>query len=130
VIQIAVALLVRDDLALLGHRHPSRRWYPNCWDLVGGHVDPGEPPLQAVHRECREELGVHLQNPTPIPLTTTDPTLDVHAFLVTDWHGEPVITAPDELDELRWFHPNELPHLKLAHPASLPDLLNAISRST
>lgn len=123
---IAVALLVRDSLALLGHRHPSRRWYPDCWDLVGGHVDPGESPAEAVRRECLEELGIHIQAPTPIPLTITDPTLAVHAFLVTTWDGVPVITAPDELDDLRWFHPHELANLKLAHPASLPDLLNVL----
>ena len=125
-IHISVALLVRDGLALLGHRHPSRRWYPDCWDLVGGHVDPGESPLQAVRRECLEELGVHIQDPTSIPLTTTDPALAVHAFLVTRWYGDPVITAPDELDDLRWFHPTELAALNLAHPTSLPDLLNAL----
>jgi hypothetical protein len=28
--------LVRDGLVLLVHRHPSRRWYPGCWDLAGG----------------------------------------------------------------------------------------------
>ena len=44
---IAVAALVRDGLVLLGHRHPARRWYLDCWDLVGGHVEPGELPRHA-----------------------------------------------------------------------------------
>ena len=56
-IPIAVAALVRDGLVLLVHRHPLRQWYPDCWDLVGGHVEPGESPREAVIRECFEELG-------------------------------------------------------------------------
>ena len=59
-IPIAVAVLVRNGLVLLVHRHPLREWYPDCWDLVGGHVEKGESPGEAVIRECFEELGVHL----------------------------------------------------------------------
>jgi 8-oxo-dGTP pyrophosphatase MutT (NUDIX family) len=53
-IPIAAAALVRDGRVLLAHRHPARRWYPDCWDLVGGHIEPGESPVHAVTRECRE----------------------------------------------------------------------------
>jgi 8-oxo-dGTP pyrophosphatase MutT (NUDIX family) len=126
-VSISVAALVRDGLVLLVHRHPSRRWYPDCWDLVGGHVEAGELPHQAVGRECLEEIGVQVYDPMPIPMTITDPILDVHAFLVTRWDGEPVNLAPEEHDELRWFRPGELAGLKLAHPAGLPNLLSALA---
>ena len=123
---LALALLVRDGRALLVHRSPSRRWYPDCWDLVGGHIEPGESPLEAVRRECVEELGVLVHDPVPVPITNTDPTLDVHAFLVTRWDGEPSNTAPEEHDDLRWFQPTELAALDLADPESLPSILAAI----
>jgi 8-oxo-dGTP diphosphatase len=129
-IQIAVAALVRDGLVLLGHRHPSRRWYPDCWDLVGGHVEAGELPDQAVRRECLEELGVHVHDSVPISMTISDPTLDLHAFLVTRWDGEPVNAAPEEHDDLRWFRPRDLADLKLAHPAGLSNLLSAVQVAT
>jgi 8-oxo-dGTP diphosphatase len=129
-IPISVAALVRDGLVLLVHRHPSRRWYPDCWDLVGGHVESGELPHQAVGRECLEEVGVHIHNPRPIPMTISDPTLEMHAFLVTRWDGEPVNAAPDEHDDLRWFPPTELADLKLAHPASLSSILTAVEAAT
>lgn len=125
-IPIAVAALVRDGLVLLVHRHPSRRWYADCWDLVGGHVDPGESPHQAIIRECLEELGVHVHDPVPIPMTVSDPTLDVHAFLVTHWEGEPANAAPEEHDDLRWFRSGDLADVKLAHPTSLPGILSAM----
>lgn len=125
-IPIAAAALVRDGRVLLAHRHPERLWYPNCWDLVGGHVEAAELPHQAVIRECLEELSVRVHAPLPIPMTVSDPALDVHAFLVTRWEGEPVNAAPDEHDQLRWFLPRELIHLKLADQASLPSILDAV----
>lgn len=125
-IPIATAALVRGGLVLLAHRHPSRRWYPDCWDLVGGHVEPGELPHQAVVRECVEELGVRVHDPLPIPMTISDPTLEMHAFLVTRWDGEPVNAAPEEHDDLRWFRPSDLASLKMADPAGLPGILSAV----
>jgi 8-oxo-dGTP pyrophosphatase MutT (NUDIX family) len=127
---IAVAALERDGLVLLAHRHPSRRWYPDCWDLVGGHVEAGELPHEAVVRECLEELAVQVHDLAPFPMTISDPNLDVHAFVVTRWDREPVIAAPEELDDLRWFRPSELAGLRLAHPAGLPNLLSAIQVAT
>jgi SAM-dependent methyltransferase len=59
-------------------------------------------------------------------MTISDPTLALHAFLVTRWEGEPVNAAPEELDELRWFRPSDLADLKLAHPASLSSILSAV----
>ncbi len=59
-------------------------------------------------------------------MTVTDPTLDVHAFLVTRWEGEPVNAAPEEHDDVRWFRPSDLAGLNLAHPASLSSILSAV----
>lgn len=129
-VAIATAALIRDGRVLMVHRNPKRRWYPDCWDLVGGHIEPGESPEQAVIRECGEELGVRIFDPRPIPMTFTDPGIEMNAFVVEHWEGEPVNAAPDEHDQLRWFEPAELAHLKLADPASLPDILKATRAGT
>ncbi|MCI1261848.1 MAG: NUDIX domain-containing protein [Tetrasphaera jenkinsii] len=128
-IAIAVAVLVRDGRALLGHRHPNRRWYPDCWDLIGGHVEPGETPEEAVRRECREEIGVEIEEFRPLPMAVSDPNLDLSAFLVTQWQGEPTNTAPDEHDDLAWFTADEIAHLTLADPAGRT-MLQAATRSS
>ena len=38
--------------------------FPNHWDLIGGHVENGETPDQALVREFKEELGIDLKEYT------------------------------------------------------------------
>lgn len=54
---VVAGLLRRAGRALLVHRSPSRRWYPDVWDPPGGHVEPGAAPQRALERELGEELG-------------------------------------------------------------------------
>jgi 8-oxo-dGTP diphosphatase len=43
---------------LLQERDEHPRIDPDCWGLVGGHVDPGEDVEQAAYRELAEETEV------------------------------------------------------------------------
>lgn len=38
-------------------RSSERKLFPNCWDLVGGHVEEGEDVVIALQREICEETG-------------------------------------------------------------------------
>ena len=132
-VAIALAALVRDGKVLLAHRHPQRRWFPNCWDLIGGHIEPGESPEQAMRRECREEIGVDPIDGRSVEIQLGDPSLAPHAFLVTRWRGTPVNAAPEEHDALAWFDLADLPALTLAHPPYatwLPALLHLTTGTT
>lgn len=126
---IAVAALVEEGRVLLVHRRPGRAHYPDCWDLPGGHVEDGESALQAVRRECREELGIEAHSPRPFPMGCSDPALARSAFLVTTWDGTPANLAPDEHDDLGWFDVDELASLTLADPAARQDLVTAVRRA-
>jgi 8-oxo-dGTP diphosphatase len=55
---VVAGLLRRRGRALMVHRSPQRRWYPDAWDLPGGHVEVGEVPRLALVRELQEELGI------------------------------------------------------------------------
>ena len=124
---------MRGDRVLLGPRIAGRRWFPDCWDLPGGHVEPGEHPAEALVRELREEIGVEavVAGPPSLHLehrVDLDDGALVDAWTITSWTGEPRNLAPDEHDELRWVAADELPGLHLAHPdyaAFLPRLLAA-----
>jgi 8-oxo-dGTP diphosphatase len=62
----AGALIVDPDGRLfLQLRSPTRRLFPNCWDIVGGHVEPGETVEQALVREVAEETGWRVERIHP-----------------------------------------------------------------
>ncbi len=60
--QPVVGALIRDAAGrVFVHRRGwDRRLLPGCWDIVGGHVDPGETLLAALAREIVEETGWQL----------------------------------------------------------------------
>jgi 8-oxo-dGTP pyrophosphatase MutT (NUDIX family) len=56
---VAVGAIIRDGRGrvFVHRRGPDRRFLPNCWDLVGGHVEAGEDLIAALRREVREETS-------------------------------------------------------------------------
>jgi 8-oxo-dGTP pyrophosphatase MutT (NUDIX family) len=128
--EIAAALIVASGKVLLGLRASSRKFFPNVWDVFGGHVEPGEGHEAALLREVREELGITPTRWTFLE-TTTQPLasqpkeppdlLIAHLYLVTAWSGTPVNRQPEEHSEIHWFTLAEAVKLELADP-SYPEL--------
>ena len=118
--RIVMALLRDGDRVLLCHRSPRRRWYPDVWDLPGGHVEPGELPGAALARELREELGIDIAAPSGPPVQEVrGDTFDMQIWLIEAWTGSPVNVAPDEHDAIAWFTEDALGELSLAHDSYL-----------
>ena len=126
---LVVTAVLRDgDRVLLCHRLPSRRWYPNVWDLPGGHVEPGEHPAGALVRELSEELGIRIGAPSVPPLARLGlDEADQWVWLLDAWDGPVRNTAPEEHDELAWVGIDELSTRPLAHPRYL-DLFTGVLR--
>lgn len=65
------------------------------WGLPGGRVEAGETLLDAMHRECQEELGMVPNYVRMIPLekfTTVDSGFEYHTFFCTiDSEFQPIL---------------------------------------
>lgn len=118
---VVCAVLIRHGQVLLAHRAATNDWYPDVWDLPGGHVKSGETGMQALIRELREELGVSISefdDPPVAELRLEDMTLRI--WRVDTWLGEPRNQAPEEHDTVGWFDLAQLEELELASVDYLP----------
>ncbi len=111
-VSIAGGIFVRGDRLLLAKRAPHKTAYPNCWDFIGGHVEPGESVEQTLIREAREEIGLTPLRFTPVgTILGPNPALYgdavYHLFMVTEWSGGKPKMLGAEHTELRWFTQEE-----------------------
>ena len=123
--EVAAALIVESQMILLGQRSPTRTFYPNVWDVFGGHIEPGEHQQQTLVRELQEELGI---TPTkwnfletivasiPEQRGVQPYQLYLHLYLVTAWFGIPVNRQYHEHASIQWFSLAQAVQLDLAHP--------------
>lgn len=57
-LRCAGAVIVDDDGRIfIQRRSKERKLFPDTWDIVGGHVEPGETISDALRREVAEETG-------------------------------------------------------------------------
>jgi 8-oxo-dGTP diphosphatase len=113
---VVAGLLRRRGRALMVHRSPQRRWYPDAWDLPGGHVEVGEVPRLALARELREELGIAAEVARDPFATIQGVDFRIDIWTIDQWTGEPSSCAPEEHDALAWLTDKELHGLRLADP--------------
>lgn len=104
---IAKAALFNDkgELLLL-RRSKTDKTRPGEMDFVGGSIDPGESPTEAVLREIAEEVGLNItEKDVALVYSATDFYEEVNRvrFLyVGTISGDPTITLSDEHDKYEW----------------------------
>jgi 8-oxo-dGTP diphosphatase len=131
--QIACAILLRDGRILLGRRTPQRRFYPDCWDVLGGHLEAGETPEQALIREVQEEAGVTpLRHRLVATLPDPDPVRNgearYHIFVITGWTGGEPRMLGDEHSEIRWVPIDEAVRLPDLAIDAYRDIFRSLAR--
>ena len=64
--QIAAIILENDKGEILLYLRDNKPDipFPNHWDLIGGHIEEGETPEEALLREVKEELDINLTDYT------------------------------------------------------------------
>jgi 8-oxo-dGTP diphosphatase len=106
-------ILFKENRLLLGKRSAQRTFYPDVWDIIGGHAESNETPEQTLIRELKEELDVTATS-TELLAVLTDQESILYIYLVTSWTGMIRNASPNEHDELGWFEVYEAVQLKLA----------------
>jgi 8-oxo-dGTP diphosphatase len=113
---LVVGAAVVDDLerpsTLLAARRTGPPHLAGGWELPGGKVEEGENPVQALHRELAEEIGVQVELGVEIPGPRgpgvgwpLQPGHCMRVWLARVVTGEP---APiEDHDELRVLGPGE-----------------------
>jgi 8-oxo-dGTP diphosphatase len=107
-VEVAVAVFLRPDGATLLARRPRGKVYAGYWEFPGGKAEAGEPMIEALRREIREELGVEVERALPwITRVFTYPhaTVRLHFYRVFAWRGD---LAALEHDSLAWERPESV----------------------
>ncbi len=123
---------------VLLHRRANTGYMDGKWDFAGsGHVDEGESATQAVVRECREEVGIHVQA-ADIQFAHLSHRLGLNGgrtyydiyFYVNSYDGAPTINEPEKCSALEWFDVNALPEDMIDFRRQiLLDCLNGVTYS-
>ena len=129
VIEVVGGIIERDGRYLLGKR-PVGKSLGGHWEFVGGKIEPGETPEEALTRECLEELALKIVNPkirTSVVHTYPDKTINLTLIDCSSAEG----SEPQALehDELGWFAPEEMHSLNFcpADAELLPLLFDCFS---
>ena len=103
-----VAALIWDKDKFMICQRPAHKARGLLWEFVGGKVEPGETKVQALIRECREELAITLLvGEIFMDVVHEYPDLTVHLtlFNATIAEGEP---QKLEHNDIQWIAPSEI----------------------
>jgi 8-oxo-dGTP diphosphatase len=90
-IEVAAAVILRDDGRFLLAQRPADKVYAGYWEFPGGKIEPGETADRALGRELHEELGIDVERAYPWITRDYDyphAAVRLRFFRVTRWRGE------------------------------------------
>jgi mutator protein MutT len=122
----AVAVIVNNDnkILLLKRANIKDIWMPGKWALVGGAIEKGENPQQAVEREILEEIGLEIDKFVKTFSIQRNPNSIEHIFACR-YKGDPTdIELNEENTNYGWYDVDEMNYLDI-----VPNLIEYITLS-
>lgn len=105
--EVVAALIWQNDTFMICQR-PAHKARGLLWEFVGGKVEAGESPKQALVRECFEELAVRVSvEDVFMDVTHTYSDLCVHLTLFNAFISEGE-SQKLEHNDIRWITPDEI----------------------
>lgn len=90
IIDVAVGVLLDQSGAMLMAQRPAGKPYAGYWEFPGGKLEAGETVFQALQREFREELDLHINTAQAwccVEHVYPHAHVRLHFCLSKDWSG-------------------------------------------
>lgn len=114
IIEVVGAIIRNDDRYLVGQR-PANKAQGGLWEFMGGKIEPGETPEQALARECREELSLEIENAHIIDSVVHEyPEKTIRLTLISCSPKSGSIPKALEHQQIRWVTREEMAELDFA----------------
>ncbi|MCR5751350.1 MAG: (deoxy)nucleoside triphosphate pyrophosphohydrolase [Kiritimatiellae bacterium] len=114
IIEVVGAIIKVDGRYLVGQR-AAHKSQGGLWEFMGGKIEPGETPEEALARECREELDLEVENERIVDSVVHEyPDKTIRLTLVECTPKAGSVPHPNEHQDIRWATREELESLDFA----------------
>lgn len=108
IIDVVGAIIKDGDRYLVGQR-AAQKAQGGKWEFMGGKIEPGESPEQALARECREELDLEIENEHVIDSVIHEyPEKTIRLILLTCVPKAGSVPRALEHQQIRWVAREEM----------------------
>ena len=114
IVEVVGAIIKDGDRYLVGQRAANKA-QGGLWEFMGGKIEPGETPEQALVRECREELNLEIENEYIIDSVVHEyPEKTIRLTLISCSPKSGSVPKALEHQQIRWVTRSEMDALDFA----------------